>query len=383
MRSAVVIHTVHSLANNKGGPSRSVPRICRELLSRGEWDVEIITCDGKNGPSWSTEDPLWEHLRSVRKLRVPIVMRQALSGRGAGSIVHDHGTWLLSNQIAFFSAKALRVPFVVSPRGMLEPWALAYRSTKKRLALRTYEGLRLQHATAFHATSEAEATNLRRLNLRQPIAVIPNGVDAPPVTVSRTRLPIRTALFMSRLSVKKGIFTLLDAWARLQPPGWRLRIVGPADDISAADLRARICALGVDNVAVDPEVDDVEKWKVFEEADLFVFPSFSENFGLVIAEALACGVPVITTTGTPWAGVVRERCGWMIEPDVSALETVLGEALNCPTEQLQDMGSRGRSWVSREYTWEAAGLGMAEFYRWIHSGMHANERPRFVMQDET
>ncbi|MCK4788937.1 MAG: glycosyltransferase, partial [Desulfobacteraceae bacterium] len=222
------------------------------------------------------------------------------------SLLHSHGLWLPVNYWAARAARRYNIPLVIHPRGMLEPWALSNKVWKKRLAMLLFQRRDLESATLLIATSLDEYQNIRNLGFSQPVAIIPNGIQLD--TVNKGVLPPnrkskeRTALFLSRIHPKKGLLNLITAWGQLRPTNWRLRIVGPNEGGHLAEVIAAASANGIEDVVdfVD-EVDDESKKAVYQNADLFVLPTFSENFGVVVAEALAHGLPVITTRGAPWS----------------------------------------------------------------------------------
>jgi len=367
-----VVHTIGSLASAMGGPSRTVPRLCAELAKETTWHPTIVTCegaDGKNPPN-TTSASGWAFLRAAT---------QTCQG-AAPLIVHDHGAWRGNNVLAALAARRTAAALVISPRGMLEPWALAHGRRKKQLALLIYQSRVLHAARAFHATSDDEATNLRALGLTQPIAVIPNGVDVPSVLPLVER-PGRRALFLSRLNIKKGIVPFLHAWRAVQPPGWHLLIAGPDEGGYAKTVAAAIVELGLaKTVTLRAEVSDNDKWALYASARMFVLPSFSENFGVVVAEALAAGIPALTTTGMPWADVVDRDCGWQAEPDFENLQRILASATACSDVKLAEMGQRGRQWMQEKFTWHAVGCNMGRLYDWLAVGAPEMQTPEFVVR---
>jgi len=217
----------------------------------------------------------------------------------------------------------------------------------------------------FHLTSIEEAEDIRKLGFRQPLAVIPNGVDLIAfVDKQRPAARIRTALFLSRIHPKKGLLQLADAWAELRPRGWRVIIAGPNEGGHKEELLARLHTNGITHdFAFSGPVDGPEKENLYQSADLFVLPSFSENFGLAIAEALAAGVPVITTRGTPWAELVSRRCGWWIEQGSGPLASTLRDAMSRSDEERMEMGRRGRRWIEECFTWSSVARQMKIAYQ--------------------
>jgi glycosyltransferase involved in cell wall biosynthesis len=236
---------------------------------------------------------------------------------------------------------------------MLEPWALEYHGWKKRLALWAWERRVLDGAACLHATSEEEAAQFRALGLKPPIAVIPNGVDVPTKgSADRDGAGDRVAVFLSRVHPKKGLPMLLHAWAAVRPAGWRLVIAGPDECGHEAELRRMASELGLENqVQFLGPVYGEAKWDLLRRADLFVLPTHSENFGIAVAEALASGLPAITTTSAPWRMLAEEGCGWWVAPSVEGLGDALGDALGASPERLRTMGSVGRKLVESRLGW--------------------------------
>jgi len=155
----------------------------------------------------------------------------------------------------------------------------------------------------------------------------------------------------------------VEAWAQIRPAGWRLIIAGRDENGHAADLARIISAHDLhDSVELIGEVGGQDKWALYQLSELFVLPSLSENFGIVVAEALASGVPVLTTKGTPWSELPERRCGWWIETGVAPLVDTLRTALATPPAELRAMGARGRSLVESKYTWDGAAREMLSFY---------------------
>jgi glycosyltransferase involved in cell wall biosynthesis len=301
-------------------------------------------------------------------------------------LIHSHGVWHPANHWAARAARAWGVPLIVHPRGMLEPWALGQKAWKKRLALALFQRADLEGAAALVATSEMEYANLRQLGLRQPIAVIPNGValpDSPAVAAPSPMMPVtpdsrRVALFLSRVHPKKGVLELVRAWGQAAPQGWRLRIAGPDEGGHWSEVARLVDQLGLGPVAeyVGP-VEGARTAALYREADLFVLPTFSENFGLVVAEALTYGVPVITTRGAPWADLETYGCGWWIDTGVAPLVAALRQATALSDAERQAMGARGRDYV-RRYDWDAIAAETLALYRWV---LGQGGRPACVRTD--
>jgi glycosyltransferase involved in cell wall biosynthesis len=408
-----ILHCLAQLDPASGGPARSVPQLALGLAGRGH-EVSLWAPLPLSGPLADLSE---EDNRKLKVLSGPF--ESALQDFGSPDLVHDHGIWLPCHREVAKVCRERGIPRIVSPRGMLEPWALNHKKWKKRIAWWLYQKKNLQSAAGLHATADQEADQLQQLGLRAPIVVAANGVAvpvAPDVELSRSndelknpghdaltetspiqdskldiQNQVRSALFLSRIHPKKGIPMLLEAWAKLLPEGWILRIVGPDEGGHVAELKALSAKLGLDwaderNLSGEPgpshaqpangrnvikyagSLEGEEKWDAFREADLFVLPTYSENFGIAVAEALATGVPVITTTGAPWEDLVARDCGWWVSPEVGAIQEALQKAISQSDDERRAMGERGRQWMKQDFGWPSIAETMEGFYEKILSG---------------
>ncbi len=223
-------------------------------------------------------------------------------------------------------------------------------------------------AEVLHATAEQEVESLRRLGLRQPIALIPNGLVIPEsmwtkkATPSKDR-PRKKLIHVGRIHPKKGIPNLLDAWAKIRPNDWELNIYGPDETNHCRELREKIQQLDIEKTTnLYGAVNEGDKWELMKAADCFILPSYSENFGNTVVEALAAGTPVIATTGTPWRELVEERCGWHVRPTVEGIEQALRTMLAISSTQLNEMGLRGQNLAYRKYRASETAKKTADLY---------------------
>lgn len=354
-----VMHVVESLDPAAGGPARSVPRL-GEAVGRSGADVHIFAKDTTPSTTLPVR-PIGELEKTVRELT---------AGHADHLLIHNHGIWLPLNHYACITAKRFTVPLVISPRGMLEPWARSYRSWKKTIAWYLYQRRDLRTAALLHATSEQEAENLQALGFHLPIAVIANGVEIPILPKYRSESNTKkTALFLGRVHPIKGLINLVQAWAEIRPTDWQVVIAGPDEAGHRAAVEQEVDRLGLtDIITCIGAVPDRDKWQLYSSADLFALPSYTENFGIVVAEALAAGLPVITTRGTPWAELETHNCGWWIETGVEPLAKALTEAMNLTLEERYAMGRRGRQLVEQNYSWDTIGKEMVAVYRWMLGG---------------
>jgi glycosyltransferase involved in cell wall biosynthesis len=381
-RNLAVVHTIARLAYAEGGPARSVAALCRSLAEEGA-RMEIVTGDVELDPGvparasgvarrWGRVQPLPRPFARILEERVA-----ALSAR----VIHDHGIWLDSNRAAARVAAKRSVARIVSPRGMLSGWSLAHRALRKRIAWLAYQKRDLAAADALHATSELEAGEIRAAGIGAPIAVIPNGVDLPPIAERDPAASGRTRrfLFLSRIHPKKGLETLVEAWRVARPAGWELVIAGPDERGHRAEIERRARDLGTDpGIRFMEAVPDSQKWDLYATADVFVLPTSSENFGGVVAEALAGAVPVITTRATPWSSLVERGCGWWTEIGVESLAAAIGDAASLPDAERREMGARGRRLVAERFGWPSIAHRMLEVYQWLAG---ARDVPQCVLRD--
>ena len=354
-----ILFSVKSLDPAQGGPSVSVSRLGAELardgMTVGLWAQDESAITSTLVKKEERLLPLTGNLRQVVRSFQP-------------DIVHDNGIWLPHNHSLARLAAQRNLPRIVSVRGMLEPWALAHKRMKKKLAWLAYQKRDLNRAAALHATADSEAEVIANLGLLPKVVVLPNGVDIPAAAADHTRAPNqpRTAWFLSRIHPKKGLDILIDAWNAVRPRGWRLRIAGPGAPGYCDEVARRIARAGLERqVALEGPLYGADKTRAFTSADAFLLPSHSENFGIVVAEALAHGVPVLTTTATPWQALESEHCGWWVSPTSAAIARGLAEVVAASDETRKAMGMRGRALVKRQFAWRAIAKNMRASYESI------------------
>lgn len=356
-----MLQVTPGISPSSGGPSRSVTGLSRALESVG---VDVSLCILRGDDEFVDPQGI-EVLRGSHALT-----RERLS---TFDLVHLHCLWDLDVHAVAVRCREMRVPYVISPRGMLDPWALSVKRWKKKLGMFLFQWRDLIGAAAIHATAELEASHIRAQGLNQSIIISPNGVNLPKIGEtweSRQRVRNgRVALFLGRLHPGKGLVNLARAWARVKPQGWVMRIVGPDSYGHKAEVLSELDRLGIrEQWQFRDAVGDVEKWNEYAAAEMLVHPSVSENFGISIAEGLAFGIPVICTNGTPWNDVVSHGCGWWIEQGVEALVLALRKATSLSSADLYSMGKKGSMLIKEKYSWHAAAEAMIRGYEEVLSG---------------
>jgi glycosyltransferase involved in cell wall biosynthesis len=383
-----IIHSIPSLVPESGGTARAVVDLCTSLAQTGN-SVELFSLDiGERFAS-----PIIPPVELVKtyfvKNQISIGLRQlwapefkrklqSILDRNSADILHDHCIWLPMNSEVTSLATRNRIPLVVTLHGMLEPWALQVGKHKKRLAWLLYQRKNLEKAAVLHATTETEALNVRRLGIRKPIAVVPYIIRLPELSIRDPQQPerIRTILFLSRIHPKKGLLNLIRAMSKVNPLGWQIVIAGPDEEGHRTEVEREIEKLGLkEKCRFLGPVTNESKWDLYREADLFVLPTLSENFGIVVLEALSCGVPVITTTGAPWRDLEVYRCGWWIQPGLEPMVNALQEATSLTDNQRLNLGKNAHKLVHEKYNWTAIAQKMDSVYRWV---LGTQEKPDYV-----
>lgn len=320
--------------------------------------------------AWRGVEIVAEVTRSRASAAVSMYRLLSAYKADAFDIVHAHGIWDGASVAASNWAMLNDKPFVLSPHGMLEPWALRHHWAKKALPWVAWERATIQSATVVEAKSRLEANNIWLLGFRNPLAVIPIAVEdraAPRPHTSPD--PIRTCLYVSRIHPKKGVELLIDAWQALKPSGWRLLIAGPDGGAYQRSLERMVETYGIarDVKFIGPVYGN-DKWNLFQNAALFCLPSYSENFGIVVAEALSQSIPVVTTTATPWDELAVRNCGWQVSPTCAGIQTALAEAFQMPRENLRRMGEKGCKYVHKCFQWDVITRDTLDLYAWACDG---------------
>jgi glycosyltransferase involved in cell wall biosynthesis len=363
-------HIVPSLESQYGGTSVSVPQLSSALAELGH-QVDLLATEPGAGSSRAEGNLRVETFPRDWPQRIcPSAALRARLERCDAEVIHHHSLWLRTLHYAHRRARASGAKLVVSPRGMMNTWAWRHRYWRKQLGRLLIHPGALSAVDGWHATSDEEATDIKALGFSQPVCVAPNGIIAPS-TADNVRhakywlakcpavgtRPV--ALFYSRFHQKKRVLELIDLWLARAPHDWLLLLVGIPQDYTPAMLEQRVIgASGAGRVQVFSGDNEPPPYAV---ASLFLLPSHSENFGLVIAEAMAAGVPALVTDGTPWSGINVDGRGWCV-PWADYGDTLVAATAETH-DQLRARGARARDWVSAEFSWgRSAGL-LADFYQ--------------------
>lgn len=283
-------------------------------------------------------------------------------------ILHLRGLWRQGSFVALnWKKNNPTKPLIVQPAGMLEPWARSRKRIAKQLLYNLIESKLFTLSDYVHATSTAEADNLIQFGINSSkIFVIEEGIllpSSPSCQFRSSPSSPKTLLFLSRIHPKKGLELLIEAWSLVRPCNWKCRIVGMGDTSYIQYLKSKCLKLHIsDHLIFDGPLFGPDKDMAYKSSHAFILPSFSENFGIAVAEAMSWHLPVITTNQTPWSILSNRELGWYIEPSLNDVCRALFELSRKSDNELISMGNNCRFFVQTKFSWQAIGLRMNDFY---------------------
>ena len=370
-----------------GGPPRSILGLCRALQRAGV-RVEVFTTTANGPAELPASPPEGDRYEGVPVRYFPLAFpRRAFGARGFGAalrrnlgrydVVHIHGLWNLPVWTAGHCARRAGVPYLISPRGMLDGGSLARHTAWKRLAYWAVERRNLAGAALLHASSELEARTLERRDLGVPVAMLPNAVErsdrgALARGAFRSRLGLRSETpliaFLGRVHPTKRLDLLAAAFERVRAvrADAALVIAGPDEVGHRRQVEACFAAAGR-AVLWTGELAEAEKWSLLHDADALVMCSDSESFGMSVVEALAAGVPVVATHTCPWEELEATGSGFWVPQSAEAVAAALASILDDPAAA-RAMGARGQALVRTKYSWDSIARAMTEQYRRVAAG---------------
>lgn len=373
-----------SVSRLGGGFYHSVRRLHQEIAAKG---AQVTVHAGRD--RFSAQDGLeWNplQLRLHRNLWTALGLgyyprpRSLVDPDGVGNtILHVHGLWQAKSLASWLVARKYGLPCVVSPRGMLDPWAVNNSGWKKKLAGRLFENRNLREAACLHALCNSEADAIRACGLKNPIAIIPNGVDLTEMGRSQAsgvrsqNNEKKQLLFLGRIHPKKGLMELIEAWGMVrrsevggQRSEWELVIAGWDDGGHLEGLRRQTAESGLaDSVHFPGPVHGAEKDALFRDADAFVLPSFSEGLPMSVLEAWAHGLPVVMTKACNLPDGFRRRAAILARPNPESIAAALHKLFALSEEERREVGKNGRQLVQETYAWPRLAGQMHSVYLWI------------------
>ncbi len=399
-----IIQVVSSIFNESDGVGVSVRGISGGLATHGAV-VSLHCLDEVPAQVRDCRYDIVNHLRCRFPLssigRSPEMLKGLKKVSQTADIVHANGLWMMPNIYPAWAIRRTKCKLVVQPHGTLSKWAMR-RSWWKKLPLWwLWQKRVLDKAELLVATCEKEYNEIRALGFKQPIVVLPIGLEVPtleekPQNTQKTQkedlklatshLPLATEhnrlrriVFFGRVHKVKAVDHLVKAWGQLHAnlPDWELVIAGP-DCGAKGELEVVIAEEKIPRVRFVGEINGHAKYDFLTDADIYVLPSHTENFGVAVAEALACGTPTVASQGTPWEGLETEQCGKWVPIGVEPLVTALRELTSLTDEERAAMGQRGIEWIRRDFSWEGIGAKMKAAYAWL---LGQGERPEWVRVD--
>lgn len=342
----------------------------------------------QNEDCWEGLEPRTIHAKRFAGVHfcgdLPVILSEL-----SPDLVHAHGLWLRSSAESHRWCKSSRTPYVISPHGMLDPWAVQNSAWKKKLAGYWFESAHLNGAACLHALCDSEADSIRQFGQKNPVCVIPNGIELPLLEGGKVTPPWdgsgrKALLFMGRLHPKKGLPLLLEAWASLKKrtpsiaDEWFLAIAGWSEVGHREELEAQVKHLGIlQDVEFLGGLHGESKVAALSNAAGFVLPSYSEGLPMSVLEAWSYRLPVLMTDECHLPDGFFAAAAIRLETNVLSVEEGLSEFFEMNAVAQLAMGNRGYQLVEQQFTWEQVAVNMLGVYDWLLGGSDAPESVRF------
>ncbi len=392
MKAAVLTHSSRSA----GGLFYSVRWLSKALAERGCQPVIYSPSDEFSQEDLGVWDPLPVELYAgYSSMQFSPSLRKMLAGSDA-ELIHLHGIWMDNQWAALQHQKKSGTPVIVSPRGMLDPWAVKNAAWKKHLVEKVFARQAIKNATCIHALCRSEVESIREYGLKNPIALIPNGVEVPNLgsdkAVNRA-VKGRKILFLGRIHPKKGLTELLKGWAKAKSEksegfsDWQLLVAGWDDGNHLEGLKELASQLGLmwsDAVSTNtPSIDACppgldlcflgaqfgeEKNQLLQSVDAFILPSFSEGLPMSVLEAWGYRLPVVMTDFCNIPEGFEADAALRIEPCEESVAVGLKQLASMSDDDLQNMGINGLKLVEDRFIWPKIGKNMMLVYQWCLNG---------------
>jgi glycosyltransferase involved in cell wall biosynthesis len=379
-----ILMLVPAVGTVYGGPSKSVVELA-QALGHHSIEVDLITTNANgseklNVPlqTWISETsyrfqyfPYWD----LKGYKFSLALTNWLFKNASNyDLVHANAVFSYANLPAYWACQQQKIPYLVTPRGMLEPWALSYKAWKKRLYYNLFEKPALQQASAIQTLAKKEAEGVKILDLKAPIVVVPNGVHKQdfetlpepenfyskfPETRNKTLI-----LFLGRIDPKKGLDLLSTAFAKIHTlfPHTHLIVAGQDNIGYLSVVKDYFAQAGcIDAVTFTGMLTGSLKHSALAAANIYVAPSYSEGFSMSVLEGMASGLPCVITTGCNFSEAASAQAAYVVDVNAEELADALTKCLQNP-QQAKQMGNRARQLVFENYTWERVASQLIEIY---------------------
>ncbi|MEX0719989.1 MAG: glycosyltransferase [Balneolaceae bacterium] len=399
-----MIHTIQLVANldNKfGGPAKSVPSLSNSLR-KYEVGVDLVSSKlykleendfinryGLQERWYSFESKFIKRFGYAPKMlsKISSLSQQTKSN----TIIHIHSLWKYCAYCGKVVAKKNNLPIVISPRSSLYGESLKRGKFQKKVAKLFFVNQLLNKSSCIHVTSKFEMNEVRKQGIKNPIAIISNGIDTTEFQNLRTKKQAKhslgipdynnVVLFLSRVNERKRLEQLIKCFnhSYKNNPDWCLLIVGPHEqpyfDNQIKPLLKEIPQEIREKIYITGNLSGRRRLDAFAASSLFVLPTKFENFGMAIGEAMAAGLPVLTTDMTPWLDLQGINAGITISSDLGDLQDAFNSLISKSNEELKVMGLSGQKYIEENYSWNRIAKQMKDVYAWI---LNKKDQPDFV-----
>lgn len=352
----------------EGGTAAAVYLFMKGIQRQGCETAILMPPPGENGHLLGSDvETIYSQSPRYGKFYWIPDITSTIEKAGAVDAIHIHGLWRMIGYQTARYAVTHGIPYVVSPHGMLYPEALARTKAFKRFALSTYEKYVIEHAAVIHVTCAEEAEHIRNLGFKNRMEIIPNAVEIRADSFQKQDYSNFNRIgYLGRFHPRKHIELLIRGFARFaENVGHkRLILIGDGDSEYLSSLKEEVRKLQIESqVEFTGFLTGAEKYNAIKSLDALVVPSDFENFGIIVVEAMACGVPVVASKGTPWRILEEERCGVWTDNAPEAIADALVQLATLSADDRRAMGQRAVALADRLYSVDAVGRHLAELYR--------------------
>jgi len=360
------------LSNASGGLASSVPGMVNALIGNTQIEPHVL---GILDPAAPTSSGAWGPSVHVHRAYGPAgfhwapAMAQTLD-KVVPDVIDTQGVWMNQSRIALARHMRHATPLVVTPRGMLDPWAVRRSSLRKSLVRLWFEDKHLSRAAAIRALNKDEAKAIRQFGVRSPVVVVPNGIEPPEASrVSDIEDREKVLQFLGRLDPKKGLEPLFEAWSLLKrepaAKDWRLRVNGwgAADYVDSLQILVADLSLG-NSLDLGGPVFGAEKENVLASSAGFILPSYSEGLPMAVLEAWAWGTPVLMTRACNLPEGFVLSAALEITTDPKELVRQLLDYMEMSSADRRAMAVAGRRLVDTKFHANAVARDLERLYRW-------------------
>lgn len=354
----------------EGGTAAAVYLFMKGIQRQGCETAILMPPPGENGHLLGSDvETIYSQSPRYGKFYWIPDITSTIEKAGAVDAIHIHGLWRMIGYQTARYAVTHGIPYVVSPHGMLYPEALARTKAFKRFALSTYEKYVIEHAAVIHVTCAEEAEHIRNLGFKNRMEIIPNAVEIRADSFQKQDYSNFNRIgYLGRFHPRKHIELLIRGFARFaENVGHkRLILIGDGDSEYLSSLKEEVRKLQIESqVEFTGFLTGAEKYNAIKSLDALVVPSDFENFGIIVVEAMACGVPVVASKGTPWRILEEERCGVWTDNAPEAIADALVQLATLSADERRAMGQRAVALADRLYSVDAVGRQLAVLYRSI------------------